>query len=250
MAYSAKLEWSNRELQDFAFIASHDLQEPLRKIRTFADRLQTGCYDSLDEKGRDDLERMHRAARRMQDLIGDLLKYSTLASGPEHFTEIDLGSVVEEAVMDLEVLIEETRARIEIGELPTIEADAVQMRQLFRNLIANSIKYRGKDIPVVKVYADKPNCNGFYEILVEDNGMGFDECYLDKMFKPFQRLHGMSAPYEGTGMGLAICRRIVERHEGSITARSEPGTGSVFVVRLPEKQAKLGSRLTGAERNL
>jgi len=250
MAYSAKLEQSNRELEDFAFIASHDLQEPLRKIRTFADRLQTGCYDSLDEKGRADLERMHRAARRMQDLIQDLLKYSHLASGPEHFAEIDLGSLVKGAVMDLEVLIEETQARIEIGELPTIEADAAQMRQLFENLIANSIKYRGKDKPAVRVYVDKSRCDAFYEILVEDNGMGFDECYLDRIFKPYQRLHGRNAPYEGTGMGLAICRRIVERHGGSITARSEPGKGAVFVVRLPEKQAKLESIFSGTKRNL
>jgi signal transduction histidine kinase len=239
--YTKMLEQSNRELQDFVYVASHDLQEPIRKIQTFAGRLRTGCNHLLDEKGRDCLERMLGSARRMQALIRDCLKYSEIASEPESFTAIDLGCIVEETVADLEVLIEETGAFIELGALPIIEANAVQMRRLFQNLIGNSIKYRKKDKPVVKVYSDKSGFSGFHEIRVEDNGIGFDQCYLDKIFKPFQRLHGRNSPYAGTGMGLAICRRIVERHGGSITANSEPGKGAVFVVSLPERQSKLGN---------
>ncbi|MFZ2444832.1 MAG: ATP-binding protein [Syntrophobacteraceae bacterium] len=236
-SYSVKLEQTNRELQDFAFVASHDLQEPIRKIQTFADRLQTRYHELLDERGRDYLERVGRSARRMQDLILDLLKYSRLSSEPEYFPPVDLRSSVEEAVSDLKVLREETWARIEIGALPTIEADPVQMRQLFQNLLSNALKYRGEKRPVIRIYTEPGRCEGFHQILVQDNGIGFDECYLDSIFKPFQRLHGRSVPYKGTGMGLAICRRIVERHGGGITARSKPDGGAVFIVSLPEKQS-------------
>lgn len=238
--YLRMLEQSNRELQDFAHVASHDLQEPVRKIQTFADRLLTTCDESLGEKGRDCMERIQRSAGRMEELILDLLKYSRLASRPNPFTTADLKALAEEAVTDLEILIEESEAQVEVCELPSVEVDAVQIRQLFQNLIGNSIKYRGKDKPFVKVYAGESRCNGFREIRVEDNGIGFDECYLDKIFKPFQRLHGRRAEYKGAGMGLAICRRIVERHGGDITARSNPGKGATFIVTLPEKQSKLG----------
>ncbi len=237
--YTRMLEQSNRELQDFVHVSSHDLQEPVRKIQTFAGRLHTDCNHLLDDKGRDCLERMLGSARRMQALILDCLKYSEISSNPEPFTAIDLVCIVEETVADLEVLIEETEARIEVGALPIIEANGVQMRRLFQNLIGNSIKYRGKDKPVVKIYSDKSRFSEFHEIRVEDNGIGFEQCYLDKIFKPFQRLHGRNSPYKGTGMGLAICRRIVEHHGGSITASGVPGRGAVFVVSLPERQSKL-----------
>lgn len=236
-SYSAKLEQSNRELQDFAFIASHDLQEPVRKIQTFADRLNARYHELPDEKGRDYLERIGRSARRMQDLILDLLKYSRVTSQSESFPSVDLRGSVEEAVSDLQVLRDEAQAQIEIGMLPTIEADPVQMRQLFQNLLSNSLKYRGENRPDIRIYSEPDPCEGFCEIRVQDNGIGFDECYLDSIFKPFQRLHGKSAPYKGTGMGLAICRKIVERHGGSITARSKPEGGAVFMVRLPERQS-------------
>ena len=236
-AYSVRLEQSNRDLQDFAFIASHDLQEPVRKIQTFVDRIQTQCRETLDEKGRDYLERVGRSARRMQELILDLLKYSRLTGGPKSIPRIDLTLSVREAMSDLRMLQEETGAQFELGALPTIEADPVQMRQLFQNLLENALKYRGEKTPVIKVYAEPCGCDGVREIRVEDNGIGFDECHLDSIFKPFQRLHGKSAPYKGSGMGLAICRRIVERHGGSITARSEPERGAVFVVKLPEVQS-------------
>ena len=238
IAYSARLEQSNRDLQDFAFIASHDLQEPVRKIQTFADRIMAQYTELLDEKGRDYLDRVRRSARRMQELILSLLKYSRLTSSSEHFfPQVDLTQSVKEALSDLKVLLEDSGAQIEIGTLPTVEADPVQMRQLFQNLLGNALKYRGEKTPVIRVYVEPGECEGFHEIRVEDNGIGFDQCYLDKIFKPFQRLHGKSAPYQGTGMGLAICRRIVERHGGSITARSKIKSGAVFMVRLPEKQS-------------
>ncbi len=137
----------------------------------------------------------------------------------------------------MKVVIEDSGARIEIGTLPTVEADPVQMRQLFQNLLGNALKYRGEKTSVIRVYAEPCECEGFHEIRVEDNGIGFDQCYLDNIFKPFQRLHAKNSPYEGAGMGLAICRKIVERHGGSITARSKIQKGAVFMVRLPEKQS-------------
>jgi light-regulated signal transduction histidine kinase (bacteriophytochrome) len=233
-AYASELERSNKELQDFAFITSHDLQEPLRKIQAFASRIRSQYERVLDEKGRDYLWRMERAAHRMQDLIHDLLKYSRITTRPEPFQTFDLTEPVKEAVMDLRVLIEETGGRVEVANLPIVEADPIQMRQLFQNLIANALKFHGEKTPMVKVYS--PGCSqGFCEIFVEDNGIGFDEKYIGKIFTPFQRLNKKDQ-YEGSGMGLAICQKIVERHRGAITARSSPGEGSTFVVRLPLEQ--------------
>jgi signal transduction histidine kinase len=233
--HTTMLEQSNRDLEDFAHVASHDLQEPLRKIQTFADLLVTMHEESLGDKSRDYLERMRKSARRMQALVLDLLRYSRVTSKQEPFMQFNLRESAEEAVTDLGVLREETGGRIEVGHLPDIEADRVQMRQLFQNLIANGLKYHGEEKPVIKVYSKSFNTAPFWEIHVQDNGIGFDEAYLDKIFRPFQRLHGKDAPYEGTGMGLAICRRIVERHGGSITATSEPGKGATFIVKLPKK---------------
>jgi PAS domain S-box-containing protein len=237
-AYTVKLEQSNRDLEDFAHVASHDLQEPLRKIQTFADRLLTGDWESLNDASREYLERMRRSAGRMQTLVLDLLAYSRITSRSEAFTRFPLSRPVEEAVTDLTMLIEETGGRVEIGELPEVEADRVQMRQLFQNLIANGLKYYGERKPVIRIYNISSPAAPALEIHVEDNGIGFDQSYLDKIFKPFQRLHVDNSPYAGTGMGLAICRRIVERHNGTITAMSKPGQGSIFIVRLPGQEDK------------
>jgi len=234
--YAAKLEQGNRDLLDFSFIASHDLQEPLRKIQTFSDRLKNTEYDSMSEKSLDYLERMERSARTMQDLIFDLRRYCGVQSDSEPMIPVDLKECVAEAAADLRGICEETGGTVEIGELPRIEANRVQMRELFRNLICNSLKYHGHEKPLVKVYFDSTCPDGCLEFHIEDNGAGFDERYLDKIFKPFRRLHAKSSPYEGTGMGLAICRKIVERHGGSISAKSEPGNGSTFIVRLPGTQ--------------
>jgi signal transduction histidine kinase len=232
--YASELERSNRELQDFAFITSHDLQEPLRKIQAFASRIRVQYEPVLDEKGSDYLWRMERAAHRMQDLIHDLLKYSRLTTRPEPFKIFNLSDPVKEAIMDLKVLIEETGGQVEVADLPIVEADPIQMRQLFQNLIANALKFHGEKTPMVKVYSH--GCfQGFCEIFVEDNGIGFDEKYIGKIFTPFQRLNKKDQ-YEGSGMGLAICQKIVERHRGAITASSSPGQGSTFVVRLPLEQ--------------
>ena len=196
----------------------------------------------LDEKSRGYLEKMSRSAGRMQDLILSLLKYSRVASSLELSPRVDLMQSVKEALSDLKILCEEAGARIDIENLPKIEADPVQMRQLFQNLLGNALKYRGEKPPAIRVYSKPSGRDGFHEIRVEDNGIGFDECFLKKIFKPFQRLHGQSASYQGTGMGLAICRRIVERHGGSITAHSKPDHGAVFIVILPERQSGMESK--------
>ena len=245
--YTARLEQSNRELQEFAFVASHDLQEPLRKIQAFGERLKTRSGDALDDMGRDYVERMQSAAKRMQDLILALLSYSRITTQAEPFVPVDLNQVVREVLDDLESRIEQSEGRVEVETLPIVEADPSQMRRLFQNLIGNGLKFHKKDEhPVVRIYAREANGQQGkaerdgkerYHIFVEDNGIGFDEKYLDRVFALFQRLHGRSE-YEGTGMGLAICRKIVDRHGGNITARSEPGKGATFIVTLPVKHSQ------------
>ena len=247
--YSDKLERSNRELQDFAQVASHDLQEPLRKILSFGDRLKTKAGESLDEECQDYLQRMTSAAARMQSLINDLMAFSRVEIKGQAFVPTDLSVIAREVSADLETRIEQAGGRVEIEELPTIDADPMQMRQLLQNLIGNSLKYYRAGVPpVVRIYCQKPAARRpespdesaprqFCEILVVDNGIGFDEKYLDRIFTVFQRLH-KKGEYEGTGVGLAICRKIVDRHSGTITARSSPGQGATFVVTLPVIQPK------------
>jgi len=231
--FAGKLEQSNKELEQFAFIASHDLQEPLRKIQAFGNMLGNKWSDKLDKQGKDYLIRMQNAAKRMQQLIGDLLKYSRVATRPEPLDTVDLREAVMEVVSDLELKIERLGANIEVLELPVIKAEKSQIHQLFQNLVANSLKFHGDDQPRIKIYSRRTDRD--CQIFVEDNGIGFDEKYQDRIFMPFQRLHGRSA-YEGTGMGLAICRKIVERYGGSITAKGKLGEGSTFIITLPVKQ--------------
>jgi light-regulated signal transduction histidine kinase (bacteriophytochrome) len=238
-----KLQQSNRELQDFAYVASHDLQEPLRKVQTFSDRLATKYAEKLEGDGLEYLERMRGAAERMRKLIQDLLTFSRVSSKAQPFVPVDLEKVSREVLSDLEVKIEETGASVEIRDLPTVDADPLQMRQLIQNLVGNALKFRNPDsAPVVKILAGTSNGNGstpnghFCTIRVEDNGIGFDEKYLDKIFTVFQRLHGRSE-FEGSGIGLAVCRKIAERHHGNITAKSKPGEGSTFIVTLPVGQS-------------
>ncbi len=229
--YAADLERSNRELQNFAYIASHDLQEPLRKIQLFSNRLRTRHAESLDEQGCDYLDRMLNAATRMQHLIQDLLEYSRLTTHAQPFAAVDLNSIASDVLSDLDVLIQETEGQVAIGLLPTIEADTTQMHQLLLNLVGNALKYhRPEAPPVVKIKAaiDNEICR----LTISDNGIGFDEKHLERIFRVFERLHGRGA-YEGTGIGLAICRKIVTRHQGEITATSRPGEGSTFIVTLP-----------------
>jgi PAS domain S-box-containing protein len=248
--YAAKLERSNRELQDFAQVASHDLQEPLRKILSFGDRLRIKAGESLNEECLDYLQRMFNAATRMQILITDLLSFSRIETMGQPFVPTDLGLIVSEVSADLETSVEKAGGRVEIEELPTIDADPMQMRQLLQNLIGNSLKYfRAGVPPVVRVYSQQLDARSpesmdesalarqLCQILVEDNGIGFDEKYLDRIFTVFQRLH-KKGEYEGTGVGLAICRKIVDRHSGTITARSRPGEGTTFVVTMPVRQPR------------
>jgi light-regulated signal transduction histidine kinase (bacteriophytochrome) len=246
--YAKKLERSNKELQDFASVASHDLQEPLRKIQAFSDRLRSRCAAALDEQGRDYVDRIQNAAGRMHTLINDLLTYARVATKARPFVTTDLVAITREVVSDLEARIEQVNGHVDVGELPNVDADPLQVRQLMQNLIGNSLKYNRPDVPpVVSIYSHHliegpPGTRGapsgpYCQILVEDNGIGFDEIYSEKIFTIFQRLHGRTE-YEGTGVGLAVCRKIVERHGGTITARSTPGKGSTFMITLPVRQPK------------
>lgn len=244
--YTAKLEQSNQELVEFAYIASHDLQEPLRKVTAFGSRLQAKYGDALGEKGLDYLNRMINASERMQTLINGLLDYSRVTTKARPFEPVDLTQVATEVLSDLEMRLQDVNGRVEIDGLPTLQADPLQMRQLLQNLIGNALKFnKPGEPPVVKVTARYLNGQAgrlaeisdkahFYEIDVADNGIGFDESYADRIFGVFQRLHGHSE-YEGSGIGLAICKKIVERHGGVIAAQSAPGQGATFKVVLPAK---------------
>ena len=230
-----RLEVSNRELLDFAYVASHDLQEPLRKIQAFGDRLKSTCNDGLNEKGQDYLERMLNAAGRAQVLINDLLSFSRVTTQAKPFTPVDLSEILDGVLSDLEIRIEQTGATVEIDRLPTIDADAMQMRQILQNLIGNALKFRQEGVtPLVQVRSRIFTKLGeeYCEIRVIDNGIGFEQKYTDRIFQIFQRLHGRGT-YEGTGIGLAICRKIAERHGGSLLAESEPNQGATFIFTLP-----------------
>ncbi|MEO5359480.1 MAG: PAS domain S-box protein [Nitrospirota bacterium] len=238
--YSDELKRSNQELQDFASVASHDLQEPLRKIIAFGDRLRAKTGSTLTEDAADYLQRMQGAASRMQRLIEELLSFSRITTRAKPFTPTDLNAIMQGIVSDLEERLMRTGGRVEFDSLPVIEADAMQMHQLFMNLTANGLKFHAEGVvPVVTVrlnLTDSSITSGqYYEIAVTDNGIGFDMKYVDKIFKPFQRLHGRGQ-YEGTGMGLAICDKIVKRHGGVLTVNSAPGAGTTFTVRLPGKR--------------
>jgi len=250
-SFAAQLQRSNRELEQFASVASHDLQEPLRKIQAFGDRLHSKCGQALGEQGREYLDRMQAAAARMRTLINDLLTFSRVATKAQPFKPVDLAQVAHEVVADLEGHTQQTAGRVEVGALPAVDADPLQMRQLLQNLIGNGLKFhRPEEPPVVRVegqllHDPAPGFSGngqgrsHCRLTVRDNGIGFEAAYLDRIFEVFQRLHGRHE-YEGTGMGLAICRKIVERHGGTITAESTPGHGAAFIVTLPARQPKEG----------
>ncbi len=239
------LERSNENLQQFAYIASHDLQEPLRKIQSFGDILRRKYAAQLGE-GAGHLERMQTAAGRMSTLIDDLLIFSRISTQQDSSTPVSLDRVVKAVSTDLELLIEETGAVIEVESLPTVPGDRSQLSQLFQNLLSNALKFRRPGtIPTVRVSrhrvaaADLPPsalpsrvAPAYHRIDVTDNGIGFEEQYADRIFQVFQRLHG-KAEYAGTGIGLAICKKVAANHGGGITARSQPGQGATFSVYLP-----------------
>ena len=234
------LQQRNRELQDFAYVASHDLKEPLRKVQTFAELIQSEYSQNLEESALNYLERMQTAANRMSSLIDDLLSFSRVATAGEPFSSVDLSRIAADVLQDLELRVQESQAQIHLGELPVIDADPTQMRQLLQNLISNALKFTRDGVPpVVDIHADilksERGRGDVVRLTVRDNGIGFEQKFAERIFAPFQRLHGR-ATYEGTGIGLSICRRIAERHGGTITAAGKRDKGSTFTVILPLRQ--------------
>lgn len=239
--YTKQLEASNRYLKEFVFVASHDLQEPLRKIQTYAGFLKDDFRPHLDDKGNGYVERIGSAANRMQTLIHDLLALARLSAKEDTFRLVDLSQIVREILVDLEARVEEKGGKVDLGPLPVLEADPTQMRQLFQNLIGNALKYQKPGVTsVIRVRAEMEGAAssagiGHCRITVEDNGIGFDNEYKEKIFEVFERIN-VHDQVPGTGIGLSICKRVVERHGGEISAEGNPGTGSVFTVKLPIKQ--------------
>lgn len=226
----AELQRSNQELEAFAAIASHDLQEPLRKIQAFGERLETACDGQLPDKGRDYLQRMLAATARMQRLINDLLRLARVTTRAAVWSAVALGDVVVEVLGDLEDTVNRSGAVIRVAALPTLAADPTQMRQLFQNLIGNALKFRRSEPPLIEISCT-PAASG-WRITVADNGIGFEPKHAERIFRPFERLHGRDE-FDGTGIGLALCDRIVRRHGGAIRAESEPGRGTRIVLDLP-----------------
>jgi len=238
--YMIQLERSNDELERFASVASHDLQEPLRKIQAFSERLDRKFTAQLPATARDYISRMQDAARRMQDLINDLLMFSRLANEGNTVAGLDLDRLVGSVVSDLEVRIEENEGTVEVGTLPRIDGDPLRIRQLFQNLLANAIKFRRPGVaPIVKISAEEVEVEGVNvaRISIADNGIGIEPRYRERIFGIFERLHGRGV-YEGTGIGLAICRKICEQHGGAISVGSAEGEGTLFIVEIPLKAEK------------
>ncbi len=234
--YTERLERNNEELEQFAYVASHDLKEPLRKIITFGNMLETAAKDSMDERSKDYVVRMQNSASRMMNLIEDLLSFSRVNRPTEGFELVDLNAVVTRVLSDLEVTINTKHAKIQVGALPKVEGRKSQLGQLFQNLISNAVKFNDKPEPLVSITSenqtDPVTAVKTTTINITDNGIGFENVYSNRIFEIFQRLHG-KAEYPGTGIGLSICKKIVESHGGTIRATSELGEGAKFTIILP-----------------
>lgn len=240
-----ELNRSNKELEEFAYIASHDLQEPLRKFNTFGERLQMKYSEVLDKDGNFYLARMMAAAQVMRELIDNLLEYSRISGNNHEFVKVSLQQQVDKVIGNLELQIEEGGAMLKVGELPVIEGIPSQIEQLFNNLISNAIKFsNNQEHPVIEITAEKPSAEELlqwpllsnvpvHKIVVKDNGIGFEQEDAIRIFQIFQRLHG-KAEYKGSGIGLSICKRIIEVHNGVIYAEGRPGKGASFIMLIPE----------------
>ncbi|MDE3134350.1 MAG: hypothetical protein KGL15_09810 [Acidobacteriota bacterium] len=230
-----ELARSNAELDQFASIASHDLQEPLRKVRTFTEQLVASESEGLSERGIDYLARANRAAERMQVLIQDLLQFSRVTTKPRPFAPVDLNRVTAEILEDISIELEDSDAAVTVGALPTVSADELQMRQLLLNLISNAVKFRRDGVrPEITISGETIGDRA--RIVVADNGIGFEQQYAERIFRVFERLNGRG-DYPGTGIGLALCQKIVVRHGGEILAEGRPDGGATFTVTLPLEHA-------------
>ena len=244
-----KLEAANKDLDRFAFMASHDLQEPLRKILTFSERLHTKFGDQLDDEGKRYISRIQVATERLQVLIKDIMTFAKISMEKSAFVKSNLNDLVDEVLADMEAVVHEKKANISVDPLPTLMINPTLMRPLFYNLIHNALKYsKANEEPRIRIYCDSDFSNGsgqdvrkFYRIYVEDNGIGFDQKYAEQIFEMFKRLHHHDE-YEGTGIGLAFCKKIVEQHEGFISARSALDKGSTFIVSLPMPPGALAEK--------
>ncbi len=231
--YAMELERGNHELEKFTYIASHDLKEPLRKISSFSELLKSTMSDRMSDSEKAYLDKMILSAKRMELLINDLLELSRIKNKNHPFEEVNLKDVASGVLTDLEKLIADTYGTVNIDNLPTIKAVPIQMHQLFQNIISNSLKYHRKDNPpIIKINSRKIKLNR-WEIVIKDNGIGFDQKYAEKVFLPFERLHG-KGQFEGTGIGLTICQKIIANHSGSIIFESQPDKGTKVIITLPE----------------
>ena len=239
----ASLEQANKDLDRFAFMASHDLQEPLRKIRMFSDRLALKYNDLMDDDGRTNIQRIHKAAERMQNLITDILTFSKISVDTPSFIDCDMNALINEVLVDLDEEIKSKSGKVLVDKLPTLSVNPSLIKPLFHNLIGNALKYSKKDTsPVVKISSEiSTQMNGkvnqvatpkYCRIYIQDNGIGFDQKYAEEIFGMFKRLHHNSE-FQGTGIGLALCKKIVEQHKGFISARSKVNEGSTFIISLP-----------------
>ena len=246
-----KLEAANKDLDRFAFMASHDLQEPLRKILTFSERLNTKFGDQLDDEGKRYISRIQVATERLQVLIRDIMTFAKISMEKSSFVKSNLNELVDEVLTDMEAVVTEKKAQILVETLPSLFINPTLMRPLFYNLIHNALKYsKPTEDPRIRIYSEldlsasgpsHPEAKKYCRIYVEDNGIGFDQKYAEQIFEMFKRLHHHDE-YEGTGIGLAFCKKIVEQHEGFISARSSLDKGSTFIISLPIKPGTIAEQ--------